>query len=368
MIYFVFMARRLIIYATILAIILVFLGWYFANIFLYLVVSIVLATILRPLTNSLTRLYFLGIHLPRFIAIIASFLVVVGFVAMFIVLFIPLISEQVTVLSSINYDSVLRTVVGPLSGLEKYLIENNLTQEGEGFIMESLRENFLEILGRINFSAILNNLISITGNFFVGMLATAFITFFLLFENGILRKQIISVIPNQYFELFIAALFKIEKLLSNYLLGLLFQMFSIFSVAAIGLSIFGINYALTIAIFAAFANLIPYLGPMLGATFGIIVGLSTGGDAFMSNASILIVVEILAVFGIVQTTDNILLQPLIFSKSVKAHPLEIFVIIFAGANIAGIPGMIAAIPAYTILRVSVIEILGGIREYQIFKV
>ena len=287
--------------------------------------------------------------------------------ALFVVLFIPLISEQVGVLSNINYDNALATVTGPLSGLEAFLIENSLVEGSEGLIMESLRENFLDILGRINFSEVINDLISITGNIFVGMLATAFITFFLLYENGLLRKQIINVVPNQYFELFITALFKIELLLSNYLLGLLFQMFSIFSIAAIGLSILGVKYALTIAIFAAFANLIPYLGPMLGATFGIIVGLSTSGDAFVSSQSIILIIKILAVFGVVQTTDNVLLQPLIFSKSVKAHPLEIFVIIFAGANIAGIPGMIAAIPAYTILRVSVIEIMGGFGKYQVFK-
>ncbi len=361
------MARKLIIYAVILAILIVFLGWYFANIFFYVVVSIVLATILRPLTNSLSRLHFFGTNLPRFIAIAISFFVVVGFMALFVVLFIPLVTEQVTVLSRINYDSALKTVTGPLNGLESFLINNNLVEGTPGLIMESLKENFLDILGGINFPEILNDLISITGNIFVGMLATAFITFFLLYENGLLRKQIINLIPNQYFELFITALFKIEMLLSNYLLGLLFQMFAIFSIAATGLSIFGIKYALTIAIFAAVANLIPYLGPMVGATFGIIVGLSTSGDAIVSSESIILIVKILAVFGIVQTTDNIVLQPLIFSKSVKAHPLEIFVIIFAGANIAGIPGMIAAIPTYTILRVSVIEILGGLGKYQIFK-
>ena len=250
------MARRLFIYVAILTILIIFLGWYFANIFLYVVVSIVLATILRPLTNSLTRIHFFGTHLPRFVAIILSFFVVVGFVAMFVVLFIPLISEQVTVLSRINYDSALKTVTGPLSGLESFLIENGLVEGSQGLILESIKENFLDILGRINFSAILNDLISITGNFFVGLLAISFITFFLLFEKGILRKQIINLIPNQYFELFITALFKIELLLSNYLLGLLFQMFSIFSIAAIGLSILGIKYSLTIAIFAAFANLI----------------------------------------------------------------------------------------------------------------
>jgi len=361
------MARKLIIYAILTAILVILLGWFFANILLYLIVAIVLATILRPLTNSLSRLHFFGTNLPRFIAILISFSVVIGFLALFIVLFIPLISEQVTVLSRINYDDVLATISGPLSDLESFLIENKIGIKSEGLILESIRDNFLDILGRIDFSDILNDVISITGNFFVGLLAISFITFFLLHENGLLRKQIINLIPNQYFELFIAALFKIEKLLSNYLLGLLFQMFSVFSIAAIGLSLFGVKYGLTIAIFAAFANLIPYLGPILGASFGIIVALSTSGEAFMSNATFFLVIKILAVFGVMQTADNILLQPLIFSKSVKAHPLEIFVVIFAGANIAGITGMIAAIPAYTILRVSVIEILGGIKKYQIFK-
>jgi predicted PurR-regulated permease PerM len=65
--------------------------------------------------------------------------------------------------------------------------------------------------------------------------------------------------------------------------------------------------------------------------------------------------------------DNIVLQPLIFSKSVKAHPLEIFIIIFAGATLAGIPGMIAAIPVYTILRVSAVELYAGYKQYHIFR-
>ncbi|MEQ9426514.1 MAG: AI-2E family transporter [Cyclobacteriaceae bacterium] len=361
------MVRRLIIYSVILGLIIIFVGWYFANILLYVVVSIVLATILRPLTNSLSRLHIMGVHMPRVIAIMLSFTVIIGFLALFAVLFVPLVSEQVQVLSQINYDKVLQTVSLPLGGLEAFLLENDLIDGERGVILETLRENFLIVLGQIDFSAVLNDLIAFTGNFFVGMLATGFITFFLLYENGLIRKQIINIIPNQYFELLIAALFKVERLLSNYLLGLLFQMFSIFSIAAIGLSIFGVKYALTIALFAAFANLIPYLGPMLGATFGIIVGLSTSGDPFVSNASVFLVLKILAVFGTVQATDNVLLQPLIFSKSVKAHPLEIFVIIFAGANIAGITGMIAAIPVYTILRVTSVEILGGLSKYQIFK-
>jgi predicted PurR-regulated permease PerM len=143
-------------------------------------------------------------------------------------------------------------------------------------------------------------------------------------------------------------------------------MTSIFSLAAIGLTLLNIEYALTIAMFAAVANLIPYAGPMLGAIFGLLVGLSTG-DFQGSNEVFFFIFRILTVFSFVQLTDNILLQPLIFSKSVKAHPLEIFVVIFAGAKIAGILGMIFAIPVYTIFRVSIMEFFKGYREYRIFK-
>jgi predicted PurR-regulated permease PerM len=197
-------------------------------------------------------------------------------------------------------------------------------------------------------------------------MAIIFISFFLLLENGLLRRNIIKLIPNAYFELSIATFQKVERLLSNYLVGLLFQMTMIFSLASLGLTIMGVEYALTIGFFAAIANLIPYAGPILGAIFGIIVGLSTG-VASESGELVFLIAKILGVFAVVQVTDNVVFQPIIFSKSVKAHPLEIFVVIFAGAKIAGILGMIFAIPVYTIFRVATIEFYKGYKEYKIFK-
>jgi predicted PurR-regulated permease PerM len=165
----------------------------------------------------------------------------------------------------------------------------------------------------------------------------------------------------------VSGFFKVENLLSNYLLGLFFQMISIFTITFIGLSILGVKYSATIALFAAVTNLVPYLGPVLGATFGVFVGISTSPELFSGNAYLFLVIKLVSVFAVVQLVDNLVLQPLIFSKSVKAHPLEIFIVIFAGANLAGIPGMIAAIPVYTVLRVSFLEIKKAFRSYRIFK-
>lgn len=343
------------------------LSWLFSNILLYFVLSVIISTLLRPLTEFLNQTQVFGVKIPRFVAVLISFAVLVNVITLFIILFIPLISEQIQVLSAINYDELFEKATRPLQSFEAFLIRNNLTYEQEGFITDDLRVNISQLLNRANVSLIFNNLISFTGNFFLGVMAVVFISFFLLYEKGVIRKRFISLIPNQYFELTIAAIYKIEHLLSNYLLGLLFQMLAIFTLASFGLTLFNVNYALTIAVFAAVANLIPYAGPILGACFGIVVGVSTGGFDLETQQYYVLIFKIVAMFSVVQMIDNLFLQPLIFSKSVKAHPLEIFVIIFVGATLAGIVGMIAAIPVYTIIRVSFLELYKGYKEYYIFR-
>ena len=242
-----------------------------------------------------------------------------------------------------------------------------LLENKEGFLLDEIKQSILALIKKFDIGGFISGFISLTSSILIGTLAVAFITFFLLLENGLLRRNLLNLIPNAYFELSVATFTKVEKLLSNYLFGLLIQVLSIFSLAGFGLSLVGVEYALTIALFAAIANLIPYAGPILGTLFGIVVGISTGN--FSSDAEYTyFLIKIVSVFAFVQITDNVALQPVIFSKSVKAHPLEIFVIIFAGAKIAGIVGMIFAIPVYTIFRVTVMEFYKGYKSYRIFKI
>jgi predicted PurR-regulated permease PerM len=346
----------------------IFLSWYFSSIFVYLTVSLILSTILRPLTNYIANQQVFNIRLPRVFAVFFSFFTVVLLFSFFVTIFVPLISDQIQVFSNLDLREVISKIEKPVENFEAFIIEYQLGDFEEGFLAQSIETGLTNFITEIEVSSIVENAISFTGNIFVGVMAITFITFFLLYEKGILRKQIINLIPNAYFEFSIAGLYKVEKLLSNYLLGLLFQMTSIFTIAFIGLSIFGIKYAASIALFAAVMNLIPYMGPLLGSIFGIVIGLSSSGSVvFESNQYLLVIIEIGSVFALVQITDNVLLQPLIFSKSIKAHPLEIFIIIFAGATLAGIVGMIAAIPVYTILRVFAMEIFRGYKSYHIFK-
>jgi len=369
-----YQVKRTALYIVLIIVAILIFVWYFTNIFTYLVLSLVLASILRPLVERIHSTHFFNINPPRWMAIMVAYSVLLGVFSLFVVLFIPLINEQSSVISGLDYGKITTQVSGPIESLEEFIVDMNLrdnitdeTDPESGFLVEIIKEELAEAVSKVNVQNILSSVAEITSSFLISVLAVGFITFLLLYEKGLLRNSIIANIPNRYFEVSIGALNKIEKLLSNYLLGLTFQVFAIFAIAATGLSILGVKYALTIALFAAFANLIPYAGPILGSVFGIIVGLSTGNDLITTNDYIFLVAKIIGVFSIVQLTDNIILQPLIFSKSVKVHPLEIFVIIFAGASIAGIPGMIAAIPVYTIIRVSVTELRKGYKQYYIFR-
>ncbi|WP_323756909.1 AI-2E family transporter [Roseivirga sp.] len=359
--------KRTAIYITLIIAALLLFIYYFSNIFTYLVLSLVLASILRPLVEKISGARFFKLKVPRWLAILVAFATMIVVLTLFVILFIPLIDDQISLLSTMDINSVTESILEPIRSLEEFLLEKRLSNEPPGFLVEGLRDTITEAISKIQVQSILNIILSFLSSFFVGLLALSFITFLLLYEKGLLRNSIIVAIPNKYFEVSIAALDKIEKLLSNYLLGLSFQVLVIFTMASVGLTIMGIKYSLTIALFAALANLIPYAGPLLGSVFGIIVGLSTSSDLVTSNDYIFLIVKVVSVFSVIQLTDNILLQPLIFSKSVKVHPLEIFVIIFAGASIAGIPGMIAAIPAYTIIRVSVVELRRGYKQYSIFR-
>ena len=113
----------------------------------------------------------------------------------------------------------------------------------------------------------------------------------------------------------------------------------------------GFRHGLLIGLLAGILNIIPYLGPLIGASLGVFLGMATHLNLNFYNELLPLAGYMIIVFIIVQVIDNVLFQPLIYSSSVQAHPLEIFLVILIAGSIAGIVGMIVAIPSYTILRV-----------------
>jgi predicted PurR-regulated permease PerM len=148
-------------------------------------------------------------------------------------------------------------------------------------------------------------------------------------------------------------------MLVRYFLGILLQMTGIFTILTIGLNIVGLGFGLSvlIAFIAAILNIIPYIGPLIGAIIGVLLTIATNLDLNFYIEIVPIIGWVLLVFLITKLTDDIIFQPFIFSSSVKAHPLEIFLVILIAGSLAGIPGMILAIPGYTVLRVFAKEFL-----------
>jgi len=344
----------------------ILLAWTFSDIFTYLLISLVIVTVLRPLVDYISEIYIFRVKIPRLLAVFIALGVFILLLTLFVRLFLPLLSDQLRLIRSIEPDVLSSQVIEPIQNVEIFLIEQLKMNEKPGFILKEINiilKNFLE---KIDVGNIINGLAGIAGSLLVYLLAISFMSFLLLYEKGLFRKIIISSIPNRYFEVLITAFYKIEHLLSNYLRGILIETIIVFTFySALG-TLFNIPYAFTIAAFAASINFIPYLGPFTGYGFGLLVIISSSFNSPDFPLS-LVLVKYTSVFFAVRLLDDIFLQPFIFSKSVKAHPLEIFVVIFAGANLAGAVGMIVAIPCYTIVKVTFKELQKGFRQYRSFR-
>jgi predicted PurR-regulated permease PerM len=150
---------------------------------------------------------------------------------------------------------------------------------------------------------------------------------------------------------------KTKNLLSRYFLGLLLQISILLVIYSIVLALFNVENAFIIAFLCALLNLIPYLGPIVGAILMMLLTMSSFIGSDFSSVIIPKTLYVMIGFLIGQIIDNFISQPFIFSNSVKSHPLEIFIVILASGTLIGPVGMIIAIPLYTTLKVIAQEFL-----------
>jgi len=143
----------------------------------------------------------------------------------------------------------------------------------------------------------------------------------------------------------------IKNLLSRYFLGLVIQISILFGIYTITLLIFGIQNAIVIAFLCALLNLIPYIGPLIGGLLMLILSMSSNLGYDFRAVILPTTLYVMVGYIIAQIIDNFFSQPLIFSNSVKSHPLEIFLVIMISGLLFGVVGMIVAVPAYTAIKV-----------------
>jgi predicted PurR-regulated permease PerM len=238
--------------------------------------------------------------------------------------------------------------------------EKSNRQKARDYIEDSM----LELVSGIQISTIFNSFGAFVGNLFLAFFAVSFISFFLLKESHLLTNIILTISPSGYEEKVQTILDKVKPLLTRYFVGVLVEVLLVGSLIAVGLSLLGVENAIFIGLFAGTLNVIPYLGPVIGTILGLILTTLGCLDYDLTSQLLPLLLKVTGVFAVVQLTDNIVFQPFIYASSVKAHPLEIFLVILMASTLAGVPGMILAIPVYTLLRVIAQQFLSEFKVIQ----
>jgi predicted PurR-regulated permease PerM len=316
------------------------------SVIVYIIIAAILSLIGRPIILFLkNRLKF-----PNIIAVIATMILMLSLLTGLVVLFIPLVLEQGKNLSLLHVDELQANVQDVFNQITAYF-----SSKGIDVLSELKNMNLVSQFKAI--PNLLNTILGALGSLSIGLLSVLFISFFLMKDSQLLKKGLLTVIPSNTESRFSKSLETINNLLSSYFIGLILQITILFVIYTIILVSFGISNAVVIAFLCALLNLIPYVGPLIGALIMFTLSMINNIGQDFQTAILPTSLWILFCYGLAQLVDNFLSQPLIFSKTTKSHPLEIFLIIVIGGLLFGVLGMITAVPCYTALKVILKEFL-----------
>jgi predicted PurR-regulated permease PerM len=356
------LSRNLLIAAAI--IVAGFLVYTFRSIVSYVLIAWVLSMIGQPLTRFFQRRLRIGKWTAgpitgAVLTILCFFIVLLSL----ILIFVPMFIQQAGNLATVDYSAIARTIEEPITHFQEWLSSRGIHLDAKA-PEEWLRNMFAKTFDPTRLGAIVTGVLSAASGLIVDISCIVFITFFFLKEQGLFVNVITVLAPAKSESKILESVDIISRLLTRYFAGMLLQMFVITIYVSLLLTILGVRNALLIGFFAALMNVIPYLGPFIGGALGIIITITSNVDLDFYSQLLPLLIKVALVFATVQMLDNYFLSPYIFSSSVLAHPLEIFLVILMGAQISGIAGMILAIPVYTVLRVIAKEFLNQFRVVQ----
>ena len=343
-------------------VLILFLIWYFWAIVSYILISAVLSLVGRPLVRFIQGVKLGRFHfskgLAAFLALVLMWVLFIGFFSFLI----PLVMNEFQELSGVNLKLVINEIEEPVEKVMTFLGFQPVEMENRNFL-DIIKSQLGDKIGFAQLTNVFAFIAGAVGKLLVAFFSVSFITYFFLSEEDLFKKIVLAFVPLSYEKRASKIFASVYVLLKRYFIGLLAEVFMVGLLVSMGMVIVGIGFshAVVIGLFCALFNIIPYLGPWMGALMGLFIGIAVNVHAdFMSYTFPLLGLMII-VFILVQLLDNVLFQPLIYSSSVKAHPLEIFLVIMIAGTMAGVAGMILAIPVYTILRVVAKEFMDNLK-------
>ena len=310
------------------------------SILVYIAIAAVISLIGSPIIRFLKR----KLKFPNTLAVITTMFFFLGILSGLISMFIPLIVKQGENLSLLNIDQLQSNIQNLLNQINDYFLARDID------ILNELKhaDLFKNVTAIPN---LLNSVIGTVGNISIGLFSVIFITFFFMKDTHIMENSIYVMVSDKNENKLKKSLSTINNLLSRYFIGLVFQITILFIIYTITLAIFGIENAIVIAFLCALLNLIPYVGPLIGGVIMLFLSMSSNLGQDFQTEILPTTIYVMIGYVIAQLIDNFLSQPLIFSNSVKSHPLEIFLVIMIGGVLFGVTGMIVAVPTYTAIKV-----------------
>lgn len=345
--------------------------WMIRDVLVYIILAALVALLSTPLCNLICRIKIKEWRCPQWLGSILSILTVFAIISGIIITIIPLIRSVVADISTANINNMAKAVTVPLADFNA-AVARTIPQLGRNFRIESVvLEQLQEILAPNTFSNVVGSVTSFVAKLGVSVFSVIFISFFFIKDPTIATKIVLAFVPDKYEKRVHASMHKIGILVSRYFVGMTIEVVGVSLLNFIGLLVIarmGFKYSIGIAFMTGILNIIPYIGPLMGGVIGVSLSLIIKyvcASSFGLAVGFFPFVLILAgIFTFTQLVDNSVYQPLIYSNSVKVHPLEIFIVFLVAGEIAGMAGMFAAIPTYTVLREIAKEFISNVKAVR----
>lgn len=338
-----------------------FLVWFFQAIVLYILIAAVLSLMGKPLVTLLCRIKLGTRSVPKWLAAMGTLIVMLVVIYGLSRALVPVVIEQIDQLASFNIEQFTAALGRPLAQVEEYI--NKFLPDNNFSMREYINTQLGPLFGSVSLGSSIASVTSWIVDLSIAVFSVSFITYFFLKDDRLFFEGVVILFPAKYEQNIKRALDSATTLLIRYFIGICIEMLIKLICITVPLYLIGLNLdtALLIGVISAVLNVIPYIGPLIGGIIGCVIALLSPVPGIPATA---ILVPMIVVFIIFQLIDNIILQPYIYSSSVKAHPLEIFIVILMAGYIAGVLGMLFAIPAYTVLRVFAKEFFNNFRVVQ----
>lgn len=319
------------------------------DVFIILAIAILLALILTPFVQQLEQT---GMSRTVSTLIVFIALGIVIYLSMSVVIpkLIFQMNQLVLSLKDFPLNEEIKILETKIISVFPFVAQGELTQRIENFFSNQLSNTISHLYEYVS------GLLSVLAV----LIIVPFVSFFLVKDSTKIKRELIHLTPNKFFEPSYWILKRVSLQLGRFVRGWVFDATFVGVVLGFGFWIIGIPYALPLGVIAGIGHLIPYFGPAIGGIPAMIISLVYTGDLTQIPLIILIV-------ALTYTLDNGFVQPYVFSKSVNMHPIIIILLIISGSLLFGLIGMLLAVPVATVIKTAITEIYFAFKNYKLAR-